>query len=356
MNEKTQPYKSILIIALTALITVMHYASIREHPGYHFLHRELYFIPILLTSFWFGLRYGLLSALAISILYAPHAFYYTGPHNPWLTVVTQVLIFILVASLLGWLADRQKKEHAEAVAVENLAVLGRAAGVVGDEMKYLLGSLKKLAEKAESGCSPELTLGFKKETDRMEHIVEVLAAFVSEEREDLLSCDINTIIRKEADKHVSGLQRAGISLDVKIDEAGCPTMVNPTQIKRILESLIQNAVEVSSPGKTISIRSYRKDENCIVEVTDQGPGIRPEHLPKMFTPFFTTKRNGQGLALAGSRKTLRDMGGDLYVSSRLGEGATFTLAIPRDYSGKPLINDPVSSTLQGKPRGRLYRE
>lgn len=337
-----------LIIGLTALITVLHYTSVRQHPGYHFLHRELFFIPILLTSFWFGLRYGLISALAISGLYAPHAFYYTGPHDPWMTVITQVLIFNLVAVVLGWLVDRQKKEHAEAVAVENLAVLGRAAVVVGDEIKYLLGSLKKLAKQAETGGNAGLSRSFKKETERMEHIVEVLTSFVSEEREDLLSCDINETIRKEAARHVSALEKAGIMLDVTTDGAGCPTMINPARIERILKSLIHNAADVSSPGKNITIRSYRKEENCIVEVKDEGPGIRPEHLSKIFSPFFTTKKNGQGLALAGCRKTLRDMGGDIQVSSRLGEGATFTLIIPRDYSGKPIINNALTSVMQDK--------
>jgi len=190
----------------------------------------------------------------------------------------------------------------------------------------------------------------------MEHIVEVLTSFVAEKREDLLSCDINAIIRKETDKQAPALEKTGITLNMTTGDNGCPTMVNPAQIQKILENIIQNAVEVSSPGKSIFIRSYRKENNCFVEVKDQGPGIRPEHLPKIFTPFFTTKKNGQGLALAGSRKILRDMGGDLHVSSRLGEGAMFTLVIPRDYSGKPLINDPVASVIKGKSPTRLYRE
>lgn len=356
MNANTNQNKAILIIGLAALITVMHYASIRQHPGYHFLHRELFFIPILLTCFWFGLRYGLLSALAISSLYAPHAFYYSGPHDPWVTVISQVLMFNLVAVVLGWLVDRQKKEHAEAVTVENLAVLGRAAGAVGDEMKYLLGSLKKLVIQAKEEGNSELSRSFKKETERMEHIVDVLTSFISEEREDLLSCDINETIRKEVERHVPIFEKAGITLGVTTDEAGCPTVVNPAQIERVLKSLIQNAVEISSPGKNIYIRSYRKGEDCIVEVKDEGPGIRPEHLPKIFTPFFTTKKNGQGLALAGCRKTLRDMGGDIRVDSQLGDGATFTLIIPRDYSDKSVVNNPISSVMQGKPVGRLYRD
>jgi C4-dicarboxylate-specific signal transduction histidine kinase len=67
-----------------------------------------------------------------------------------------------------------------------------------------------------------------------------------------------------------------------------------------------------------------------VEVQDQGPGIRPEHLPKMFVPFFTTKEKGTGLGLAASKKIMHDLGGDIQVASTGAEGSTFTLTIPRE--------------------------
>jgi signal transduction histidine kinase len=356
MKDKTKPYKATLIYTLTALITVLHYATIKDHPGYHFLHRELFFIPILLTSFWFGLRHGLTAAVFVSLLYAPHILYYSGPHNRMLTVGIQLLVFNLVAVVLGWLVDRQKKEHEEAVAVENLAVLGRAAGAVGDELKYLLGSLKKLAKQAKEDHDPDLDHKIKKETERMAHIVEVLTSFISHDRNDLLSCDINEVIRKQVDLHRHMLQKASVSLKVDTDETGCPTMVNPDKIEWIINNLIQNAAEVSSPGKSIFIQSSREDEHCMIEVKDEGPGIHPEHLPKIFTPFFTTKEKGQGLALAGSKKILRDMGGDIRASSRLGDGATFVITIPRDYVDKPLVNDPVKSVMRGEPVSHLYKE
>ncbi|HIJ57601.1 MAG TPA: HAMP domain-containing histidine kinase [Deltaproteobacteria bacterium] len=356
MKDKIKPYKLTLIYTLTALITVLHYATIKEHPGYHFLHRELFFIPILLTSFWFGLRHGLTASVIISLLYAPHILYYSGPHNRMLTVVIQLLVFNLVAVVLGWLVDRQKKEHEEAVAVENLAVLGRAAGAVGEEMKYLLGSLKNLAKAVKQGHGPELERTIEKETERMEHIVEVLTSFISQDRNNLLSCDINEIIQRQADRHRHMVLKAGIALTVDMDDTGCPTMVNPDKIEWILNNLILNAAEVSPPGKSIFIKSSREDEHCRIEVKDEGPGIHPEHLPKIFTPFFTTKEKGQGLALAGSRKILRDMGGDIRVSSRLGEGAAFIITIPREYSGKTLVNDPVKSVMRGEPVSHLYKE
>ena len=356
MKDKTKPYKITLIYTLTTLITVMHYATITEHPGYHFLHRELFFVPILLTSFWFGLRHGLTASVIISLLYAPHILYYSGPHKRMFTVTIQLLVFNVVAFVLGWLVDRQKKEHEETVAVENLAVLGRAAGAVGDELKYLLGSFKKLAKEVKKDHGPDLDCKIEKETERMEHIVEVLTSFISRERNDLLSCDINEVIRKQVDLHRHMLQKAGVSLKVDMDETGCPTMVNPDKIEWILNNLIQNAAEVSSSGKSIFIKSSRKDEHCTIEVKDEGFGIRSEDLPKIFTPFFTTKEKGQGLALAGSKKILRDMGGDIGVSSKLGEGAIFAINIPREYSGKPIVNDPVKSVMRGEQVSHLYKE
>ena len=118
----------------------------------------------------------------------------------------------------------------------------------------------------------------------------------------------------------------------------------------MLDQLIKNAFEVTPPHKHITIRSRRGGAFCRIEVQDQGSGILPEHLPKMFSPFFTTKKNGQGLALAGSRKVLRDLGGDIQVTSTRGEGATFTMIIPRDKTYTTLAEDAISTAT------RLNRE
>jgi signal transduction histidine kinase len=61
---------------------------------------------------------------------------------------------------------------------------------------------------------------------------------------------------------------------------------------------------------------------------DQGRGIEPEDLSKIFVPFYTTKENGTGLGLAVCRKMMRDNGGDILVESEPGKGSTFTLVFP----------------------------
>ena len=93
-----------------------------------------------------------------------------------------------------------------------------------------------------------------------------------------------------------------------------------------------------------------------MEIEDEGSGIKPEHLPNIFKPFFTTKEKGQGLALASCRKSLLDMGGVIEVASEYGKGAAFILTIPREYSGKLLAVDPVTSVIQGQKVERIYKD
>jgi C4-dicarboxylate-specific signal transduction histidine kinase len=62
----------------------------------------------------------------------------------------------------------------------------------------------------------------------------------------------------------------------------------------------------------------------------------------MFSPFFTTKEDGQGLALAANRKILRDLGGDIQVTSDWGEGAVFTMIIPREKISTSLAEDAIT--------------
>jgi C4-dicarboxylate-specific signal transduction histidine kinase len=147
-----------------------------------------------------------------------------------------------------------------------------------------------------------------------------------------------------------------LNLETDLDEKGCPSQVNVKTIGWVIDQIIKNALGVSSKGQTIRIRSIRNGDHCEIIIADEGSGIKPEHLPNIFKPFFTTKKKGQGLALAGCRKIMNDIGGDIQVDSNWGEGAAFKLVIPRDYSGKPLAVDPIETIIQGEKVERLYRE
>jgi signal transduction histidine kinase len=144
------------------------------------------------------------------------------------------------------------------------------------------------------------------------------------------SRDLNEVVRDRIAHHQDPARRVGVTLLEGLDQRGCPVQVNSERIAWVLDNILKNAIEVSKPGQAVSVRTERTGLECRIEVKDQGPGIRPEHLHKVFTPFFTTKETGSGLALAGCKKIMRDLGGDILVTSTWGEGATFVLTIPRE--------------------------
>jgi C4-dicarboxylate-specific signal transduction histidine kinase len=242
----------------------------------------------------------------------------------------------VVAVVLGLLVDRQKRQQQETLAVENMAVLGRAAAAVGHEMNDLLGTLKRLTHKTEGLQCTTIDRDFDQEMARLEKMIEVLSSFGPATPVNLFFHDLNAVIRDRMQKLQETARKEGIQLVADLDKQGCPTRIDAHKIGWVLDNLFKNALEVSKTGQKIHIRSFRGGSYCRVEVQDEGPGIQPEHLSKIFTPFFSTKENGQGLALAGSKKILCDFGGDIQVKSRWGEGATFILGIPREDSARPL--------------------
>ena len=310
----------------------------------------------MLASYWFGLSFGLVTSLTVSLIYAPHVFIHDALKNNILPVSFQIVVFNIVAIMLGLLVEREKRQQEKVLIIEKLAVLGRAAVAVGHEMKDLLGALNRIAGQVKGMNSKEVDRDFKIEMNRLEKMVDILSSFATAGPIQLFSHDLNEIVLQRLEHHQKNAKKSGVKFDAKLDEGGCPSRVNTETIEWIIDQIILNAVEVSLKGDTIRIRSERHGNNCRLEIEDEGSGIKPEHLTNIFKPFFTTKETGQGLALASCRKNLLDMGGDIEVTSEYGKGATFILTVPREYSGKTLAVDPVTTVIQGQKVKRIYRD
>ncbi len=104
---------------------------------------------------------------------------------------------------------------------------------------------------------------------------------------------------------------------------------DPQRLRQVLMNLVDNAACASPAGAAIVISTRPgPGDTVVVEVSDSGKGIAPEHLPKIFEPFFTTRADGTGLGLAIVQKVVKAHGGEIGVRSRPGEGATFTVLLP----------------------------
>ncbi len=98
---------------LTLLAAYLHYRSSHGSLALHLLHREFFFVPIILAAFWFGLKGGLISSLAVSLIYAPHVVEYSDPHGEVYTVISQLVTFVLMGFILGWLVRRKNLYYNE---------------------------------------------------------------------------------------------------------------------------------------------------------------------------------------------------------------------------------------------------
>jgi signal transduction histidine kinase len=107
------------------------------------------------------------------------------------------------------------------------------------------------------------------------------------------------------------------------------------KLQQILLNLLTNAIKFTDPGGHISVSSNAENSSVHFNVSDTGRGIAEDHISHVFEPFvqvdstFTRSQEGVGLGLAISRDLARGMGGDLTLVSKIDEGSTFTLTLPR---------------------------
>ena len=114
---------------------------------------------------------------------------------------------------------------------------------------------------------------------------------------------------------------------------------DPSRVEQIMINLITNAVKFTPPGGRVTVWCAPTDDRVDVMVSDTGPGIAADKLEAIFDPFYqvdqssTRQEGGAGLGLTISRDLAKAMGGGISVSSRVGEGSTFTLTLPRAETG-----------------------
>ena len=105
---------------------------------------------------------------------------------------------------------------------------------------------------------------------------------------------------------------------------------NLTELSQVFVNLLVNAVHAISENGAIEINIEATDKNVVVSVKDNGCGIPPENLDKLFQPFFTTKEigTGTGLGLAISHGIIESHNGKISIESKVGEGTCFTITLP----------------------------
>jgi PAS domain S-box-containing protein len=141
--------------------------------------------------------------------------------------------------------------------------------------------------------------------------------------------NIGQVVRDSANLAISG---TNVSCQFDLPEEDLAAMADEGQLAQVFQNLVRNAAESMPQGGTVRVKLSQhtgsEGDEISVEVTDQGPGIAPELLDKIFLPFFSTKERGSGLGLAVAYSIIQKHGGRIQVSSALGVGTTLRVSLP----------------------------
>jgi len=149
--------------------------------------------------------------------------------------------------------------------------------------------------------------------------------------------DLNALVRERLAAGASRWLDKDIEFEGPIDDS-LLMVGDPDRIEDIVSILLDNAAKYTPPYGRVSVQTRRKRDNVMIEVADSGQGIPAEDLPRIFDRFFRSEASraagegGFGLGLAILRSIVESMGGDIHVSSTVGEGTTFTVRLPK---GRP---------------------
>lgn len=251
-------------------------------------------------------------------------------------------------------AEAHRQEAQDALAAtqtraqeaDRLAQVGRlAAGVaheVNNPLAFIQANLRFLEQEL-SGTprsSPQDFLAAVRETQagvqRIQEIVQDLTAQARGSEEPVLrreaSCQLSTVI--EESMRLASVRLKRLAVEVEVPPAVPQVRADARRLGQVLLNLLLNAAdaleETGARGPRVALKVHTRQERVHLVLEDNGPGIPPEHLSRLFTPFFTTKAQGKGtgLGLALSREYVEAFGGSLRAENRPEGGARFTVELP----------------------------
>lgn len=185
-----------------------------------------------------------------------------------------------------------------------------------------------------------------KSTERMTHILDDLDQLTKLELEriplDIRSFDLLDLIRETFDSLELMAKEKGFQLRTEFSDPFCYVMADRNKLAQVLLNLIRNAIDYGHEKGTLIISIVEIDNTYSIQLKDNGPGIEPAHLPRLFERFYRVEKSrnrnegGSGLGLAIVKHIIESHGQQIQVSSKIGVGTSFTFSLEKSKAGGPV--------------------
>ncbi|OGL38969.1 MAG: hypothetical protein A3C43_08950 [Candidatus Schekmanbacteria bacterium RIFCSPHIGHO2_02_FULL_38_11] len=228
-----------------------------------------------------------------------------------------------------------KKLEQQLLHSEKLASLGAMISGITHELNNKLGPVlgySQLLKQSNLG-SEELEMIGKIELSALsaKKIIQSLLGFSKQTKPELSLININDTIEKVLSLLEYKFESGNLKLETNLEEGLPSTLADGNQIEQVFLNILNNSIQaIGNRLGTISVKSFMKGENIVIQFTDNGYGISEENLKKIFDPFFTTKEHNQGtgLGLSVCYGIIQSHNGKIHAESIEGKKTTFTVELP----------------------------
>ncbi len=225
-----------------------------------------------------------------------------------------------------------EQSKADLISASKLAVLGELAAVMAHEIRtpasILRSSAQMLArEPGLSNEARELTSFIESETERLNRLVSTLLDSAQPRPLRIQSTNINQLIEHATELLSSQSSKKNIHISHSL-MPDCIAQIDKEQMTQVILNLLLNSLQILPIGGHVSMSTYTRADSLIIEIADDGPGIKPEDRSRIFDPFFTKREGGVGLGLAVVQQIILAHKGSIQAGKSSLGGALFTIILP----------------------------
>jgi signal transduction histidine kinase len=342
-----------IVIVATVIAIALWQESAPASSDWRSVLTGMYYLPVIVAALWDGWRGGLAVAVIAGAALLQHVFRTESAAGMPPYYFEAGLLF-LVGVVTGLYTDherREKRRHQEVAEqlsdvyerlqsnfegmkrAERLSALGQLSAGLAHEIRNPLASIEGAVSilRRTTPNDPKAVKCMdivESESKRLNGLLTTFLNFARPRPPQLQYVSVDSILDSVLALAEHAIGRRNIDFRRQVAPGVPPIQCDPEQMTQVLLNLVINATEASDAGGAVTLIADQSDQTVRIRIVDEGCGVPPEDIDKLFNPFFTTKETGTGLGLPVAHQIVGQMGGLLTAHRNPTGGMTFTIQFP----------------------------